>query len=350
MIDYTIYQKGNQMEYIPYTYLIGWSNRNAWYYGVEYGIKKHPCANPSNLWTVYFTSSSTVSFYRDLYGEPDVVSIRRVFNTGSSAERMERAIMWEKTVLSRINIVDAKWLNGRIGGDICPATVKKINMLRYGVENVFQSQEMQDRIKAINLKKYGVVHPSYSTELLAKKAANNIAKYGIACTLQLPDVSIKRAEALRRPEVTAHRKQTNIQRYGAVSPSQNSEIKAKVQATRARLLARPVVQLLKEYARINDIVLGSGWYQKSDDVLQEQLCLIQQQYGYYTIDELTHIPRSTKYSAGIKKLQERETVQSILKYKRVYGNRIRLGRGWDRKSDAAVLDLLTSLINEYGPI
>lgn len=46
--------------YIPYTYLIGWSKLNWWYYGAEFAkIKK--IANPSNLWTTYFTSSKSDS-------------------------------------------------------------------------------------------------------------------------------------------------------------------------------------------------------------------------------------------------------------------------------------------------
>ena len=127
------------MEYLPYTYLIGWSALNKWYYGVEYGIKKTPCANPQNLWTTYFTSSNLVKYYRKTYGEPDVVQVRKIFSKGSVESRMEESITWEKRVLSRVNIANDIWLNGRIGGNNCPAALKKAVLLRYGVENVFQS-------------------------------------------------------------------------------------------------------------------------------------------------------------------------------------------------------------------
>jgi hypothetical protein len=43
--------------YLPYTYLIGWSKLNLWYYGSQYGKKAHP----SNLWRTYFTSLEEVN-------------------------------------------------------------------------------------------------------------------------------------------------------------------------------------------------------------------------------------------------------------------------------------------------
>jgi len=38
---------------LPYTYLIGWSNLNTWYYGRRTSKNCHP----SDLWQKYFTSS-----------------------------------------------------------------------------------------------------------------------------------------------------------------------------------------------------------------------------------------------------------------------------------------------------
>jgi hypothetical protein len=63
--------------YQPYTYLIGWTKHNKWYYGCQYANGQR-VANPSNLWTTYFTSSKHVKECRELYGEPDVVQVRCV--------------------------------------------------------------------------------------------------------------------------------------------------------------------------------------------------------------------------------------------------------------------------------
>lgn len=88
--------------YIPFTYLIGWSELNLWYYGVRY---KTNC-EPSDLWTKYFTSSGEVRNLRESAGEPDVIQIRKTFNTA------EEAVKFEHKVLRRLNAVqNKKWLN-----------------------------------------------------------------------------------------------------------------------------------------------------------------------------------------------------------------------------------------------
>lgn len=92
--------------YKPYTYLIGWSTNNLWYYGVQY----HSNANPKDLWTKYFTSSKAVSVVRRLLGEPDVIQVRKIFK-GSNEARS-----WEERVLKRLNVVESdNWLNQHAG-------------------------------------------------------------------------------------------------------------------------------------------------------------------------------------------------------------------------------------------
>lgn len=88
--------------YIPYTYLIGWSTLNKWYYGVRFAKG----SSPSDLWVTYFTSSKTVKQYRKEYGEPDVIQVRRTFSCASAART------WETRVLQRLNVVESTmWLN-----------------------------------------------------------------------------------------------------------------------------------------------------------------------------------------------------------------------------------------------
>jgi hypothetical protein len=88
--------------YIPYTYLIGWSNLNKWYYGVRYAKN----ANPSEFWSTYFTSSRIVKEYREAYGEPNIIEIRQTFKSQAKARD------WEYNVLKRLKVKDnPKWLN-----------------------------------------------------------------------------------------------------------------------------------------------------------------------------------------------------------------------------------------------
>jgi hypothetical protein len=53
----------------PYTYLIGWSSTNKFYYGVRYAKK----CNPSELFISYFTSSKHVKSYMKKHGNPDII-------------------------------------------------------------------------------------------------------------------------------------------------------------------------------------------------------------------------------------------------------------------------------------
>ena len=89
---------------MPFTYLVGWSSINRFYYGVRYGKK----STPDTLWTTYFTSSKDVKEHREKFGEPDVVQVRKLF------ESPEKAIRWEFKVLRRLKAASSvKWLNRR---------------------------------------------------------------------------------------------------------------------------------------------------------------------------------------------------------------------------------------------
>ena len=82
--------------YTPYTYLIGWSDLSKFYYGVRYAKECHP----DELWSKYFTSSKHVARFRNKYGEPDIVQIRRTFSDREDAKN------WENKVLLRMNARD----------------------------------------------------------------------------------------------------------------------------------------------------------------------------------------------------------------------------------------------------
>ncbi|MCA9496708.1 MAG: hypothetical protein KC589_07200, partial [Nanoarchaeota archaeon] len=78
--------------YTPYTYLIGWSNLNKFYYGVRTAKN----CNPNDFWVKYFTSSKEVKKFRKENGDPDIIQIRKTFKDKDSATK------WESTVLRRL--------------------------------------------------------------------------------------------------------------------------------------------------------------------------------------------------------------------------------------------------------
>jgi hypothetical protein len=89
-------------ETTPFTYLIGWSELDKWYYGVKFAKGCHP----DDLWVTYFTSSKVVQDMREKHGEPDIIQIRRTFTSGKNA------INWETKVLKRIKVLyNDCWLN-----------------------------------------------------------------------------------------------------------------------------------------------------------------------------------------------------------------------------------------------
>jgi hypothetical protein len=93
---------------IPFTYLIGWSKLNKWYYG----RKTSKGCTPSDLWTKYYTSSKVVKQFREKYGEPDVIVVRKIFNC------TKKCAKWETKVLKRLNAAkNEKYLN-QVNGDL----------------------------------------------------------------------------------------------------------------------------------------------------------------------------------------------------------------------------------------
>lgn len=87
---------------MAYTYLIGWSEHQKFYYGVRFAKG----AKPEDLWKTYFTSSKYVKAFRIKYGEPDIISIRKAFIESKDAR------IWEHKVLRRMKVVNKdKWLN-----------------------------------------------------------------------------------------------------------------------------------------------------------------------------------------------------------------------------------------------
>lgn len=89
-----------------YTYLIGWSKLNTYYYGRRTNNKVSP---EEDLWIFYFTSSKYVKDFVVKNGDPDIIQIRRKFIN------LNDCIQWECKVLRRLGIPkNIKFLNKSI--------------------------------------------------------------------------------------------------------------------------------------------------------------------------------------------------------------------------------------------
>jgi hypothetical protein len=105
--------------YQPYTYLVGWSTINKYYYGVRFAKN----CNPLDFWVTYFTSSKEVKLLREQIGEPDIIEVRKTFQS------KDQAFKWEQTVLKRLNVpFNERWLNRNVGG-CCRCSPENNNFL-----------------------------------------------------------------------------------------------------------------------------------------------------------------------------------------------------------------------------
>jgi hypothetical protein len=98
----------------------------------------------------------------------------------------------------------------------CASVIRRgqTNMERYGVENAFQSKELQEKSKRTMLERYGVEHPAQNKDILEKQKKTNLERYGHEFVAQNKDVYDKVI-------------QTNLKKYGTENPQQNKEIQEK---------------------------------------------------------------------------------------------------------------------------
>lgn len=152
---------------IPYTYLIGWSKINKFYYGVKYAKG----CNPKTFWKNYFTSSKKVHQLCESIGEPDIIQIRKTFETQA------QAIFWENRVLKRMKVlVDNRWLNENIAG--AQIQTEEINKKRIKTMkgNIFRSSEFKEKVSKVHKNK---IVSEETKEKLRKYSGLNHSQYGI---------------------------------------------------------------------------------------------------------------------------------------------------------------------------
>lgn len=148
---------------IFYTYLIGWTKYNKWYYGVRYS----QYSNPNELWKTYFTSSKHVKNFRKKKGEPNIIQIRRVFDNSTKAR------LWEHKVLKKLKIIEnSKWLNRTDNLAVNPEIMSKIGKLKKGKYNNFYGKKHTKEAK----RKISLKQKMLMTEEKRKKISEAIKR------------------------------------------------------------------------------------------------------------------------------------------------------------------------------
>jgi hypothetical protein len=174
---------------LPYTYLIGWSNLNVWYYGRRTAKNCHP----EELWKKYFTSSNEVTKFRKKHGEPDIIQIRKTFTDS------KKCSFWECRLLERIDAQhDPRFLNKRNGdykwdttGISRKHTNESKNKISFANKNKPKSENHK---KALSISKKGQIASDETKMKLSIQRIGNKFREGI---LHTEETKIKMSQSAK---------------------------------------------------------------------------------------------------------------------------------------------------------
>lgn len=148
----------------------------------------------------------------------------------------------EKTQLKKTNYTKSLKSNNYYCCPKCASyKVKETFLKKYGVNNVFQLENIKDKIKETNLKKFGVEHPQQNKDIKKKTLKTNLKKYGSEYTFQSEEIKEKIKQAnlerygvehpMESEEIKNKIKKTNLYRYGFEHPSKNNNVREKTKKT-----------------------------------------------------------------------------------------------------------------------
>ena len=162
---------------------------------------------------------------------------------------------------TRLNTIK-KTKNDRYG-DVYYTNIEKTkdtNLKRYGVENVFQSEEMQNKIRDNNFKKHGVKYSSQIPNVKEKIKQSNLNNYGVENASKCPEIKerVKTTNQVRYgvdnvfslETVKSKIKDTNVNKYGVEYPSQSEEIKNKIKNKTHKKIFLQVISRIQKLSNI----------------------------------------------------------------------------------------------------
>jgi hypothetical protein len=119
---------------MAYTYLIGWSKHNKFYYGARWAKD----CSPDDLWNTYFTSSKHVKAFRKEHGEPNIIQVRKVFND------TDKCKLYERKTLEKLNVLNSdKWLNKNINGMFLPCGPQSEEHIKKRIDSLIKNGKLK---------------------------------------------------------------------------------------------------------------------------------------------------------------------------------------------------------------
>ncbi len=166
---------------------------------------------------------------------------------------------------------------------------KQTNLEKLGVEFPMQSEEVKEKSKQTMLEKYGVKYPSQSPEVREKIKNINLDNLGVEFPSQSPEVREKIKKTLlekygvenpsQSPEIKEKKKQTNLEKLGVENPSKSPEIQEKKKQNFNNLNNRPIVLEIRKYRDIFKLKLGSRWFWRNQEFLDNMFLELKVTYG-----------------------------------------------------------------------
>lgn len=180
----------------PYTYVLGWTRQDKWYYGVRYANN----CDPMDLWVSYHSSSVHVQLMREEFGDPDYIEIRRLFKTATQAKRCESKVQ------RKLNLRDnSRWLNKHNQGEKFAHTGEHSAETKAKISNSTKgckkTPEHKQKISKTLKGKTSPAKAAQSRKALAKATAINTGK-------KRPEHAAKMK--IKMVEVHAKRKTQNV--------------------------------------------------------------------------------------------------------------------------------------------
>lgn len=115
-------------------------------------------------------------------------------------------------------------------------------MDEYGVEYLWQREDIKEKRDMTCLERYGTIYPSQTKEIMEKIRRTNLERYGIECMFLVPEVF----EISHSEETMNKIRETNLERYGCISPFGSDEVRKKIGETNKRLYGEEYILNLPE--------------------------------------------------------------------------------------------------------
>jgi len=266
----------------PYTYLVGWTHLNKWYYG----RRTAKGCRPQELWVKYFTSSARVKSFRQQHGEPDVMEIRKIFNSVSKCKA------WENKFLIKIDAKNNNLFLNESNGDknfdttgligTCAAIVAVTGEKLGRVSVTDPRWQTGEIISTSKNRKQSDSERSKRSSALRGKPSPLKGTKGKPCSIETKEkLSIINTGKIMDPQTKIKISESltgfirsEAQREHYKGPKSPEAVEKGKKAWLA-LSTRTNVIALRELAKEHNVLLGKGWTRKSDEWINLKLTEIQ---------------------------------------------------------------------------